>query len=111
MAEEGVTTLETYCCLCARVYTDPVHPIQGGILVNKFQATEVAERLNPSEGEIIFFQSEGQILHPHPHSRNDPLPWHVDAYACRRRFGKIEVAKIHSDDWVTGTEPKWGAWF
>lgn len=73
---------------------------------------EVAERLDPSEGEVIFFQSEGQILNPHPHGRNDALPWHVDAFACRRRFGQIEIAKIHSDDWERGAEPNWNAiWF
>ena len=80
--------------------------------MNKQQALEIAERLDPRGGEVIFFQSEGQILHPHPHGRNDPLPYHTDAFACRRNYGSIEVAKIHSDDWETGAEPNWySAWF
>lgn len=72
---------------------------------------EVAKRLDPSEGETMFFQSDGQILHPHAHGKNDPLPWHVDAFACRKRLGSIEIAKIHSDDWETGAEPNWYGFF
>lgn len=80
--------------------------------MNKWQAMEVAEKLNPSEGEVIFFQSEGQILNPHPHSRSDLGPWHTDAFAVRRRFGTLEVAKMHSDDYQRGADPDFNAvWF
>ncbi len=65
--------------------------------MNESQAKQVAEKLDPSEGEVMFFQSDGQIINPHYHSGGIG-PMHVDAWACRKQFGSIQIAKIHSDD-------------
>jgi hypothetical protein len=83
-----------------------------GTPVNQQQAMQIAERLDPSEGEVIFFTNDGMIFNPHSHSGLDLGPLHTDAYACRRQFGTIQVAKIHSDDFECGAEPDWMAiWF
>lgn len=80
--------------------------------MNRDQAEQVARHLDPSEGEVIFFQSDGQILHPHAHNRSDLSPFHMDAYACTKEWGQIKVAKIHSDDYERGVEPDFSAfWF
>lgn len=66
-------------------------------MVSERDAKTIAESLNPSEGEVMFFQSDGQIMNPHYHAGG--LGYlHVDAWACRRNFGSLQIAKIHSDD-------------
>lgn len=60
-------------------------------------AKAIAQRLDPNEGEVIFFQSDGQTLNPHFHSGGSGQ-LHVDAWACRKQLGSIQIAKIHSDD-------------
>ena len=79
--------------------------------MNYSQAMQIAEQLNPSEGEVIFFLNDGMMI-PHPHSKNDLGPFHTDAFACTRQLGSIQVAKIHSDDLERGADPDWRAlWF
>lgn len=71
--------------------------VSKGVAMNESQAKQVAQQLDPGEGDVIFFQSDGQIMHPHYHSGGFG-PRHVDAWACRKKWGSLEIAKIHSDD-------------
>jgi hypothetical protein len=66
-------------------------------VVSESDAKRIAQDLDPREGEEITFQSDGQIINPHYHSGGTGM-LHVDAWACRKKAGIVEIAKIHSDD-------------
>ncbi|MFG3557136.1 hypothetical protein ACGGAQ_22390 [Micromonospora sp. NPDC047557] len=66
--------------------------------MNERQAIEYAQQIGVAPGDHIFLQSEGQIMNPHPHSRNDTGPHHVDGWRVENIGGQYHASKIHSDD-------------
>lgn len=58
--------------------------------MNRDEVMQIAEYLDPGEGEIIFFTSDNVIMHPHTHGKQDLGPEHTDGYACRKILGRVE---------------------
>lgn len=69
--------------------------------MKKEDAQQVAQNLLKSSpaGDDVFFQTEGQIMNPHLHSRYDTREPHVDGWrGVKNPSGDVSVQKIHSDD-------------
>lgn len=54
--------------------------------------------------DIIIVQSNGQIENPHYHSGG--WGWHTDAWVVKYEYGDYYIAKIHDDDDITKSNPR-----
>ena len=75
------------------------------------QATEVAKRLNPGAGRMLWFADDGTLLSADAHRA--VAEHRGEVYVCRRPAtgGAVEVARVTAEEAASTAEPAFGvAW-